>query len=137
MNNSNTRRIALRLTPQEDDEINDYLSTSLRFKTKSELIRAAIYSYIHQPTPKARTEEQETPLSKATMNILDQMAVKGLFKDRNDALEFIIRKANEEHFLPLWLNKLIRGYLDTRNLLEQEDFSLPEESEERQRGEKD
>jgi Arc/MetJ-type ribon-helix-helix transcriptional regulator len=137
LNSSSTRRIALRLTPQEDDEINDYLSTSLRFKTKSELIRAAVYSYIHQPAPKARNEDQEAQLSKATANLLDQMVVKGLFRNRNDAIEFIVRKATEEHFLPLWLNKLIRGYLDTRNLLEQDDFSLPEESEERQRGEKD
>ncbi|MEM0141461.1 MAG: hypothetical protein QXN66_05455 [Thermoplasmatales archaeon] len=137
MNSSNTRRIALRLTPQEDDELNDYLSSSLRFKTKSELIRAAIYSYIHQPAARPRTDEQENALSKATANLLDQMVVKGLFKDRNDALEFIIRKINEEHFLSQWLNKLIRGYVDTRNLLGQEDFSLPEESEEGQRGEKD
>ncbi|MEM0073643.1 MAG: hypothetical protein QW078_04090 [Thermoplasmatales archaeon] len=137
MNNSNTRRIALRLTPQEDDELNDFLSSSLRFKTKSELIRAAIYSYIHQSPNRPRIEEQENTFSKATTNLLDQMVVKGLFKDRNDAIEFIIRKVNEEHFLSLWLNKTIRGYVDTRNLLGQEDFSLPEQGEERQRGEKD
>ncbi|MEM0128211.1 MAG: hypothetical protein QXO03_03900 [Thermoplasmatales archaeon] len=137
MNSSSTRRIALRLTPQEDDELNDFLSSSLRFKTKSELIRAAIYSYIHQSPSRPRIEEQENTLSKATTNLLDQMVVKGLFKDRNDAIEFIIRKVNEEHFLSLWLNKIIRGYVDTRNLLGQEDFSLPEQSEERRRGEKD
>ena len=59
-----------------------------------------------------------------------------LFKDRYDAIEFIIRKVNEEHFLPMWLNKLVRGYLDDRNLLNFEDLPFEERGEEKQRGEK-
>ena len=137
MDSSSTRRIALRLTPQEDDEINDFLSTSLRFKTKSELIRAAVYSYIQHPqTQQAPVETSEMKLSKATLNTLDQMVMKGLFKDRYDAIEFIIRKVNEEHFLPMWLNKLVRGYLDDRNLLNFEDLQFEEKGGERQKGEK-
>jgi hypothetical protein len=64
------------------------------------------------------------------------MVMKGLFTDRYDAIEFIIRKVNEEHFLPMWLNKLVRGYLDDRNLLNFEDLPFEEKREERQRGEK-
>ncbi len=135
MDSNSTRRIALRLTPQEDDEINDFLSTSLRFKTKSELIRAAVYAYIHHPQSRqVEAEESDVKLSKATLNTLDQMVMKGLFKDRYDAIEFIIRKVNEEHFLPMWLNKLVRGYLDDRNLLNVEDLPFEEKGEERQRG---
>ncbi len=136
MDSNSTRRIALRLTPQEDDEINDYLSTSLRFKSKSELIRAAVYSYIQQPQTKTSFEDTEIKLSKATLNTLDQMVAKGLFRDRYDALEFIVRKVNEEHFLPMWLNKLVRGYLDDRNLLNIDNLSFEERGEEKQRGEK-
>lgn len=136
MDSNSTRRIALRLTPQEDDEINDFLSTSLRFKTKSELIRAAVYAYIQKPQSQASAEETEIKLSKATLNTLDQMVLKGLFRDRYDAIEFIMRKVNEEHFLPMWLSKLVRGYIDNRNLLNFEDLPFDEEKEERQRGEK-
>ena len=136
MDSNSTRRIALRLTPQEDDEINDFLSTSLRFKTKSELIRAAVYAYIQHPQTQPSVEGTEVKLSKATQNTLDQMVMKGLFTDRYDAIEFIIRKVNEEHFLPMWLNKLVRGYLDDRNLLNFEDLPFEEKREERQRGEK-
>ncbi|MCL5408133.1 MAG: hypothetical protein M1518_02055 [Candidatus Thermoplasmatota archaeon] len=136
MDSNSTRRIALRLTPQEDDEINDFLSTSLRFKTKSELIRAAVYAYIQHPQTQRSVEDTEVRLSKATQNTLDQMVMKGLFTDRYDAIEFIIRKVNEEHFLPMWLNKLVRGYLDDRNLLNFEDLPFEEKREERQRGEK-
>ncbi len=81
-------------------------------------------------------EESDVKLSKATLNTLDQMVMKGLFKDRYDAIEFIIRKVNEEHFLPMWLNKLVRGYLDDRNLLNFEDLPFEEKREEKQRGEK-
>jgi Arc/MetJ-type ribon-helix-helix transcriptional regulator len=123
------------LTPQEDDEINDFLSTTLRFKTKSELIRAAVYSYIHKSGYQERQQESEITFSKATMNTLDQMVVKGLFKDRNDALEFIMRKVNEEHFLSIWLSKLVKGYLDTRDLLTMDDFSSMDEKDDKQRGE--
>ncbi len=135
MDSISTRRIALRLTPREDDEINDYLSRSLRFKTKSELIRAAVYAYIQKPPVQTRVEEPESKFSKATLNTLDQMVLKGLFKDRNDALEFIVRKVNEEHFLSIWLSKLVKGYLDNRNLLNVEDLSLDEPGESKQRGE--
>ncbi|MCL4333100.1 MAG: hypothetical protein M1290_03565 [Candidatus Thermoplasmatota archaeon] len=136
MDSSSTRRIALRLTPQEDDEINDFLSTSLRYKTKSELIRAAVYAFIQRPQVQTSVEESEVKLSKATLNTLDQMVMKGLFKDRFDAIEFIIRKVNEEHFLPMWLNKLVRGYIDDRNLLNFDDLPFEDKGEERQRGEK-
>jgi Arc/MetJ-type ribon-helix-helix transcriptional regulator len=136
LDSNSTRRIALRLTPQEDDEINDFLSTSLRFKTKSEFIRAAVYAYIQRPQAQASVEDTEIKLSKATLNTLDQMVSKGLFRDRYDAIEFIIRKVNEEHFLPMWLSKLVRGYLDNRNLLNFEDLPLDEGKEEKQRGEK-
>jgi Arc/MetJ-type ribon-helix-helix transcriptional regulator len=137
VDSNSTRRIALRLTPQEDDEINDFLSTSLRFKSKSELIRAAVYAYTRRPQEQQTSvEDSEVKLSRATLNTLDQMVTKGLFKDRYDAIEFIIRKVNEEHFLPMWLNKLVRGYLDDRNLLNFEDLPFEEKSEERQRGEK-
>ncbi len=81
-------------------------------------------------------EESDVKLSKATLNTLDQMVMKGLFRDRYDAIEFIIRKVNEEHFLPMWLNKLVRGYLDDRNLLNFEDLPFEEKREEKQRGEK-
>lgn len=126
MDSNSTRRIALRLTPQEDDEINDFLSTSLRFKTKSELIRAAVYSYIQKPSTQPAIDEGELKFSKATLNMLDQMVLKGLFRDRYDALEFIIRKVNEEHFLTMWLSKVVKGYLDNRNLLNFEELPLGE-----------
>ena len=122
---------------KEDDEINDFLSTSLKYKSKSELIRAAVYEYIQHPqTRQPSVEDSEVKLSKATLNTLDQMVSKGLFKDRYDAIEFIIRKVNEEHFLPMWLSKLVRGYLDDRNLLNFEDLPFEERGEEKQRGEK-
>lgn len=136
MDSNSTRRIALRLTPQDDDEINDFLSTSLRFKTKSEFIRAAVYAYIQRPHVQPSVEDTEVKLSKVTLNTLDQMVMKGLFRDRYDAIEFIVRKVNEEHFLPMWLGKLVRGYVDDRNLLNFEDLPLEEGREEKQRGEK-
>lgn len=136
MDSSSTRRIALRLTPREDDEINDFLSTTLRYKTKSELIRAAVYSFIHKSGSQVQSQEYELSFSKTTLNMLDQMVLKGLFKDRNDAIEFIIRKVNEEHFLSIWLSKLVKGYLDDRNLLNLEDFSLEDAKSDKERGER-
>lgn len=136
MDSNSTRRIALRLTAQEDDEINDYLSTSLRFKTKSELIRAAVYAYIQNPQVQHPAEDAEVKLSKVNLNTLDQMVSKGLFNDRYGAIDFIMNKVNEEHFLPIWLGKIVRGYLDNRNLLNFEDIPLREGWGEKQRGEK-
>lgn len=137
MDSGSTRRVALRLTPQEDDEINDFLSTTLRYKTKSELIRAAVYSYIHKASSEQHSEKYDLNFSKATLNMLDQMVLKGLFKDKNDAIEFIIRKVNEEHFLSIWLSKLVRGYADSRNLLNLEDLSFEDKKGSRERGEKE
>ncbi|MCL4413065.1 MAG: hypothetical protein M1526_06920 [Candidatus Thermoplasmatota archaeon] len=136
MKESGTRRIALRLTRQEDDEVNDFLSSTLRFKTKSELIRAAIYAYIRKPEEiQTAAENQQYKLSKASLKLLDQMVLKGIAIDRDDAIEKIIQISNYERVIPQWISKEERAYMDNFNTLNLNDIPTPPDDKRKNRGE--
>jgi len=114
MSGDNSRRIALRLTPQEDDEINDFLSTTLKFKTKSEFIRAAIFSYIKGANQVQKPQTISSGISTATLKALEPYVKKGYFDNYEEAIDFIIDKAGSEGFLPAILNKRVKWIADTK-----------------------
>ncbi len=139
MDKSGTRRIALRLTPQEDDEINDFLSTTLKYKTKSEFIRAAIYEFLKKPEPKQeiRKAEPQYNLSRASLKLLDQLVLKGIAIDRDDAIEKIIQAANYEKVLTQWIVRQERGYFDSFNTMGMNNLFDPQEEKKKHEGEDD
>ncbi len=122
MSGDNTRRIALRLTPQEDDEINDYLSTTLKFKTKSEFIRAAIFYYIKNANLENKKESKTMEVSRATLAALEPYVKKGYFDSIDSALDYIVDRAGTEGLLPALLNKRAKWVVDARKMGE----SLPD-----------
>jgi Arc/MetJ-type ribon-helix-helix transcriptional regulator len=139
MDKSGTRRIALRLTPQEDDEINDFLSTTLKYKTKSEFIRAAIYEFIKKPARKEEIQKTEPQynLSRASLKLIDQLVLKGIARDRDDAIEKIIQAANYEKVLTQWIVRQERGYFDSFNTMGMNNLFDPQEEKKKHEGEDD
>ena len=108
----NSARITLRMEAQELDEIDDFLSRSLQFSSRSEFIRYAIITYIDRSNKGLLSEDGiKVQLDNRFMNVADDLIKSGLFKDMDDMINHILRKNVSEGHLAKMIESMMSGYI--------------------------
>lgn len=104
-------RISLRLTPEEVEEIKEFLTRNPKFKNISELFRHAVTEYISRVNSCGENVDSEDnliinfSLSPALERVIDNFVDFGVFRSRWDAREKIV------NYIELKIPSLVRDFL--------------------------
>ena len=109
---NNNARITLRMDAEELDEIDDFLLRTLQFGSRSEFIRHAVMTYIEKSNKGLLSEDGiKIELDNRFMNITEDLIKSGLFKNIDDAINYILRENISKGYLPKIIDSLMDGYI--------------------------
>ena len=119
MSDGRSERITLRMAAHEVEEIDDFLARHPEYPSRSELIRYFVMEGIQRENRGIPTDNGiRVVFNAGTMNVLEDFVDLGMFRDMEDAVNFLFRRSIEEKFVMKVLRELLESYRELNSAID-------------------